>query len=467
MKHEYYSGAEAIADYLRPKTHTYTPLVELPAPLNPYLKKYDIHIDAKLMSALPLGNVKALPAWHMLEQEADGVRGIELVEASSGNTVFSLGVLAPLFGAKKVQAIASPEVSEGKLTLLKLAGVHVRLIRGPICPDPHDPDGAIAAARREGALPGKKNLGQYDNMANPSAHERITGPQLYTQLGGTIGLVVAGLGTTGTLLGTARFLKKRLSHIKIAGVVRAPNNLIPGVRTVNGLKEVAFQWSDVLTEPLMEVSEKAAYHASLQLIRSGLLVGPSAGFAYRGLLKHLERLEKAGELEALRGTHAVFICPDTPFPYASEYEKILGANHFPIVENSHLREQKAYEHKNSTRMVPEMTVETVYKLYTGDTPETMVAPSMVLVDVREPEEYEDHHMPASSNVPLATLPSWLKRWPDDDRRQVVFICKSGNRSQRAAYLARQMGVNAYNLVGGTSEWSAKNYPRVVSAQCSL
>ncbi|HEU5121708.1 MAG TPA: pyridoxal-phosphate dependent enzyme, partial [Candidatus Saccharimonadales bacterium] len=180
MNKEFYNGTDGIARYLRPERKKYIPLVELPASLNPYLEKYDIHIDAKLMNTLPLGNVKSLPAWSMLESQ-DEVKNLELVEASSGNTVFSLGMVAPLFGAKRVTAIASPDVSEGKLMLLKLAGVHVKLIEGPICPNPNDPDGAIAVARRDGAKPGAANLGQYDNDANPQAHETITGPQLHDQ----------------------------------------------------------------------------------------------------------------------------------------------------------------------------------------------------------------------------------------------------------------------------------------------
>ena len=453
-QNEYYSGTKSVAEYLRPSADKMIPLVELPAALNPYLKSHDIHIDAKLMNTLPLLNVKSLPARHMLA--AADVVGRELVEASSGNTVMSLGLLAPHFGVKNVTAIASPEVSSGKLALLRLAGVNVRLAKGPICPDPNDPDGAIAIARHEGEQPGKVNLGQYDNAANPTAHTTVAGPQLFQQLGDTIGMFCAGLGTTGTLLGTANYLLQHIPGLRVAGVVRRPNNTVPGVRTVNGLHEVTFDWKNVLNEPLVEVSTKEAYEASLRMIRQGLLVGPSSGFAFAGLLRHLKRMADLGELDILRGKHVVFICPDSPLPYVDEYEKVLDTEYFPAIQNAELR-------VNTTELpalVPELSIEELHNIK-----DEIASEQVVLIDVREPDEYADHHVPGSQNVPLTKLPAWVKTWSDDDAREVLFICRSGNRSARATHLARQMGLNAKNVAGGTAEWSAARLPRVTSPLC--
>jgi cysteine synthase/rhodanese-related sulfurtransferase len=466
MNKEYYSGAQAVADNLRPAADQYIPLVELPASLNPYLAKYDIHIDAKLMNTLPLNNVKSLPAWQMLT-DANNLEGVHLVEASSGNTVLSLGLLAQHFGAKSVQAIASPDVSDGKLALLQLAGVNVKLVEGPICPGPNDPNGAIAVARHEGSKPGNINLGQYDNDANPKAHEKITGPQLFEQLGENLGMFCAGLGTTGTLLGTARYLHKKLPKLKVAGVVRTPNNPVPGVRTVNGLNEVSFPWNKTLTEPLEEVSEKEAYRASLSLIRTGLLVGPSAGFAFAGTIRHLKRLEKTGGIESLRGKHIVFVCPDTPFPYVEDYMKILSAKYFPSIENTHLR-SKHSSPQSTPALVPEISTAAVLRMYSSSlesSPHEMKINDALLIDVREPDEFNDHHLPDSINIPLANLPSWIKTRKDNDPTQIIFICRSGNRSARATYLAKQMNINACNMRGGTVEWSAQNYPRIKNPYC--
>jgi len=211
----------------------------------------------------------------------------------------------------------------------------------------------------------------------------------------------------------------------------------------------------------VEVSEKESYSASLRLIRSGLLVGPSAGFAYKGALRHLERLEETGALETLRGTHVVFICPDTPFPYAEDYERVLGTEAFPLIENAHLRGHTTNTHLPAITAVPEISPEEVFTMYTSATePNEMKASGVTLIDVREPNEFEDHHLPDSENIPLASLSAWLKKWPDSDTSRVVFICRSGNRSARATHLARLMGLDAYNLSGGTVEWSAREYPRV-------
>jgi cysteine synthase A len=467
MNKEYYGGATALADYLRPSPDKYIPLVELPESLNPYLNEYDIHIDAKLMNTLPLGNVKSLPAWQMLEDAGD-VTNKHIIEASSGNTAMSLGLLAPYFGASSVRAIASPDVSEGKLTLLRLIGVSVELVEGPICPNPNDPDGAIAIAHNQGSELGNINLGQYDNESNPKAHEKITGPQLYEQLGNTIGMFCAGLGTTGTLLGTARYLHKQIPHLKVAGIVRAPNNQIPGVRTINGLEEVAFPWDETLTEPIEAVNEKEAYRYSLSMIRKGLLVGPSSGFALAGTLRHLKRLEQTGEIEQLRGKHVVFICPDTPFPYAADYEKILGPKAFPPIKNGILRNQSV-DNTIQNPLVPEVDVDKVLGLYTDISlaVEDMKVTGAILIDVRESDEYNDHHLSDSINVPLASIPKWIKFRNDNDSTQVIFICRSGNRSARATYLAKQMDINACNMKGGTVEWSARNYPRIKAPFCTI
>lgn len=458
MKNEYYSGQLGLTDYLNPTNGPYIPLVELPPALNPYLKSHDIHINAKLMNTLPLTNVKSLPAWNMLSH-AQNVNKKTLIEASSGNTVLSLGLLAKHFGVENVEAIASPDVSDGKLALLKLAGIKVRMIEGPICPDPSDPDGAIAIAKKEGESADKHNLGQYHNDANPGAHEIITGPQIYTQLNGKIDLFCAGLGTTGTLFGTARYLKKQLPQLKVLGITRTPNNPVPGVRTKNGLKEVAFSWQQVVTEPLIPIGEKASYEASLNLIRNGLLVGPSSGFAYAGLLQYLSDLEENDKLEAWRNKHIVFICPDSPLPYTHDYERVLES-----ALSSNIEGKQLYRNLSTT---PTATIgnQELLQLYAHNKEAMSLPQNIQLIDVREPNEYLDHHLPESINIPLQQLPKWIRQQPAEQKRRIIFYCKSSIRSEQATQLARAMELEAYSLNGGTIEWSEKNYPRVKNATC--
>ena len=208
-----YLGTDGLKNYLKPKADEYIPLVELPSELNPFLESHDIHISAKLMNTLPLGNVKSLPAYYLLNS-VDAISK-NVVESSSGNTVFSMGLLAKSLGIKSVKAVKSNTVTRGKLQLLRLAGIDVLLVDGPICPDVHDPNSSISIARRLGNESGNCNPGQYDNFANPQAHRDVTGPQIFDQLGENLGMFVAGLGTTGTLVGTAGYLKEVLPELRV------------------------------------------------------------------------------------------------------------------------------------------------------------------------------------------------------------------------------------------------------------
>lgn len=452
-----YLGAKGLMDYLAPSRQAYIPLVELPESLNTYLADYGVHISVKLMNTLPLGNVKSLPAYNLLSSRE--VTDKHVMESSSGNTVFSMGLLAPLMGAKSVHAIASGDVSEGKLKLLRLAGVRVELRDGPMCPDASDPDSTIAVARAYGQDKGWMNPGQYDNEANPAAHETITGPQLYDQLGDRLGMLVAGLGTTGTLVGTARYLARQLPDVKIGGAVRVPNNQVPGVRTKHGLSEVAFAWQEALTEPPVMVNEYDAYQASLEMIRSGLLVGPSSGFALAAARSLIGRLIKDGGAADLRGKHVVVICPDSCFPYVDEYFEVLGQDQFPAVHD--LSNRQWQEVSSLLADVAEITVDELHEDMRDE-----VSLHYVIVDVRDAREFEDHHIPGSIHVPLTDVTAWLDNLNGSDlQKKYLFVCSRMQRSARAAHMAVQRGVLAYMLNGGTAAWSEAGYERVRPTLC--
>ena len=144
MQKNVFSGPSAMKDFLDPRS-TVTPLIELPESLNPLVKD-NTHIFAKRMDLLPLGNVKSLPAFQMLQAaQLDGIH--TLIENSSGNTVASLAILGRLFGVPQTKALVSNEVSRGKLALLRLFGVEVIVKDEPICPDPNDPESGIYQAK--------------------------------------------------------------------------------------------------------------------------------------------------------------------------------------------------------------------------------------------------------------------------------------------------------------------------------
>ena len=198
-----FEGPNAIRDFLNPENNPAIPLVELPDSLNPF-RAQNVRIFGKLMYLLPLLSIKSLPAIRMLaDAEAAGdLKGVDaIVESSSGNTAFALGVVAPQFGIRRVVAVVPWDIAPGKLELLRLCGVEPRLVKD----GPGEPSG-IAQAREDGRQPGWFNPGQYDNESNPRAFETWVAPEIWAQTDGKLTVFATGLGTTGTLMGASRGL---------------------------------------------------------------------------------------------------------------------------------------------------------------------------------------------------------------------------------------------------------------------
>ena len=323
-----FEGPNALKDFLNPANNPPLPLVELPDRLNPF-RKQDVRIFAKLMYLLPLLSIKSLPALNMLlEADAagdfDGVNTI--VENSSGNTAFSLGVLANLFAIDQVVAMVPWDIAPGKLDLLRLCGVEPRLVRSTA----GHPSG-IAQAREAGNQAGWFNPAQYENQANPAAAEKWVVPEMWRQTKGKLTVFATGLGTAGTLVGASRYFRHTTSQVTLVGVICSPSSAVPGVRSEVGLSEIAFPWREA-ADSIVEVETKESFKKSLELCRVGLMGGPSSGFALAGLLKFLQAQEAASGLDALRNEDheviATFICADTPLPYLDKYSTHLDPSDF-------------------------------------------------------------------------------------------------------------------------------------------
>src|ERR1700761_5819460 len=124
-----FEGPTAVKEFLHPENTPPLPLVELPDALNPY-RDNGVRIFAKLMYLLPMLNIKSLPALNMLlDAEASGrLDGVStLVESSSGNTAFALGVLCRVFGIQQMMALVPWDIAPGKLDMLRLVGAEPRL----------------------------------------------------------------------------------------------------------------------------------------------------------------------------------------------------------------------------------------------------------------------------------------------------------------------------------------------------
>ena len=336
-----FEGPDAMREFLDPGNLPHLPLVELPASINPFVGD-QIRIFAKLMNMLPLGNVKAVPAYNMIREkfrkgELKGVK--QLIENSSGNTVSSLAIVARHFGVDMTSSYVPAEISWNKLLMLLFFGINPIVNQEPANPSENDPASGVQKARKDGERPDTLNPGQYENPDNPGAHEKWTGPQIWEQTNGKISLFCAGLGTTGTLIGTSNYLKRQNPGLPVLGVMRAPDHYVPGARTEKLLNLVGYEWRKHLD--YIECAEsEVSYRLSMQLSRLGLLVGPTSGMALAGLLQYLENAKAEGTLGSLRNSDedvlCVFPCPDGPLPYLDEYPKYVDASEFPEIQNEDL-----------------------------------------------------------------------------------------------------------------------------------
>ena len=191
-----------------------TPLVRL----RRVAKELPCPVLAKLESFNPGGSVKDRIGLAMVEAaEKDGrlKHGGTIVECTSGNTGLGLAMVAAIKGYRA--AFCMPDkVSSEKVNLLKAFGAEVFL--SPTAVAPEHPDSYYSVAKRIASeRPGAVLMNQYHNPANPEAHYRSTGPELWEQTKGRISHFVCGMGTGGTISGTGRYLKKMNEKIQVIG----------------------------------------------------------------------------------------------------------------------------------------------------------------------------------------------------------------------------------------------------------
>ncbi len=307
---------EKLSEYLSPANFTGR-LVELPTELNS-LADQGVVIYAKMLWGNPILNGKLFPAYWMLKQaEKDGrLKNVHtLVEATSGNMAVALSILARHFGIQHLIAIVPPNIAKGKLALLKFYGVEV--VKA---------DNGIALAKQMGNQPGRLNLWQYGNGDNPNGYYQFLAANIWEQTAHRMTVFAAGLGTTGTIQGVARYLREQKAQTLVLGVITAPGETIPGVRTDERLQEVQFDWREFLDDT-EHVGKDKAIRLSLELSRTGIAAGPSSGFALAGLHQFLARRQAAGTLDQLRNAtgkvEAVFVCFDTPLPYLEDFDHYI------------------------------------------------------------------------------------------------------------------------------------------------
>jgi len=251
-----------------------TPLVEL-GNLNPNTR---VKILCKLEGCNPGGSVKDRPALYMItkaEESGELTKDKVILEPTSGNT----GIAIAMIGAAKgyeVQLCMPECVSAERRLILEGLGSHV--IQTPA---KDNIDGAIRQAH---ALmqqsPGKYYMpNQYENEANVLAHFETTGPEVYRQTGGEVDYFVAGMGTTGTLMGVSKYLKSVRPTAKIVGVEPVMGHTIQGLKNMTESMVPGIYQPDRLDLKEMVEDGEAFETTRLLATKEGLFVGTSAGAA--------------------------------------------------------------------------------------------------------------------------------------------------------------------------------------------
>lgn len=268
-----------------------TPLLRL-TKVEELLGKKGIEIYAKAEWFNPGGSVKDRPAlWMILDGERKGLLTPDktILDSTSGNTGIAYALIGAVKGYK-VRLVVPANASEERKRILAAYGAEV------IYSDPlKGSDGAIELAHRiYDENPDAYFMpDQYNNPANPKAHYETTGVEIWEQTNGNITHFVAGIGTSGTLMGTGKRLKEFNPDIKVIAV--EPDS---GFHGIEGLKHMETAIKPGIYEPdfhdaKIPVRTEDAYEAVIWLSREcGLFVGPSSGAALVGAIELAKRLKE-------------------------------------------------------------------------------------------------------------------------------------------------------------------------------
>jgi len=206
-----------------------TPVVEL---INLNKKSPKVRIFGKFEGNNPGGSVKDRPAYYMIkaaEESGELTREKAIIEATSGNTGIALAMIGAVKGYR-VRLFMPECVSTERRLTLEAFGAEVVLT-----PAREGTDGAIRRAHQTlNEEPGRYYMpNQFDNVNNVRAHYETTGPEIFSQTSGEIDVFVAGMGTTGTLMGAGRYLKERKPGVRIVGVEPEERHTIQGLKNMN------------------------------------------------------------------------------------------------------------------------------------------------------------------------------------------------------------------------------------------
>ena len=418
-----------------------TPLVRLNR-VSPFR---DTQVYAKLEWYNPFGAVKDRVAANLV---ADGEArqtvqaDQKLVEPTSGNTGMALAMIANAKGYTLTTPL-SIEIPLEKRTMLRFFGAEVLELEDTLCPAPGAPEGAIAKAMEIAERPEVHMLNQYTNEANPEAHYKTTGPEVWRQTQGQVTHFVAGLGTCGTITGTGRFLKGQSAEVQVLGVHPGEGHDIPGVRSIRQLQQTQL-FRPAEYDGLVEIQNQAAFDLCLRLNREeSLIAGPSSAMALAGAFELVP--DAPGNL-------VVVIFPDSAFKYASSVVKHLSGLEAGKVKGGAPRNALLDTMVENVRGNADLTiaVDAAYAQWQDGTPFVM--------DVRPSDQYREAHIPGAINMPLAQLGENHADLPGDLDAPILSVCQRGNASLPGVLFLKSLGYrNVRSLTGGTLAWREKGF----------
>jgi len=263
-----------------------TPLVEL---TNLNSTKPEVRILGKLEGNNPGGSIKDRPAYYMIEAaEASGelTRDKMILEPTSGNT----GIALAMIGAAKGYRVklCMPEcVSSERQRVLEALGAEVVLTRAR-----EGTDGAIRKAHqlRDDDPETYYMPNQFANPSNVLAHYETTGPEIFSQTNGEVDVFVAGMGTTGTLMGVGRYLRERKPEIKVVGIEPTKGHAIQGLKNMEEAIRPSIYDPPSLDEKITVEDFEAFETTRVLATKEGIFAGMSSGAAVAGALRIAKRM---------------------------------------------------------------------------------------------------------------------------------------------------------------------------------
>ena len=287
-----------------------------------YVHKYmkavnaeDAAILAKLEYFNPAGSVKDRVALAMIEDaEERGILkpGSTIIEPTSGNTGIGIGCVTTAKGYRAILTL--PEtMSVERRNLLQAYGAEIVLTDGY-----KGMKGAIDKANElKEQIPGSIILGQFENPANPAAHRKTTGPEIWEQTDGKVDIFVAGVGTGGTISGVGEYLKSKNPDIKIVAVEPATSPVLsegrPGPHKIQGIGAgfIPKTLNTSIYDEILKIENDDAFDEGRRFATSeGILVGISSGAALKGASILASRPENKGKV-------IVVLLPDSGDRYLS------------------------------------------------------------------------------------------------------------------------------------------------------